>query len=346
MNFLLFGAGAIGTYLGGSLALQHHRVVFLERPEVVTGLRERGLRLELGPAAVFTVAPSAFQACATLEEALSCGPFDAAIFALKSFDTAAALEAMTPHAASLPPVLCLSNGVDNEPALASLLGQERVIAGVVTSAVGRRGPGDILLERRRGIGIAATHPLAPQLSAAFCAAGLNARLYSNAAAMKWSKLITNLLGNATSAILDMTPAEIFAHPALYRLETAMVREALAVMQGLGIRPVNLPKTPVRLLTWAVRLPEGVGRPLLRRAIGSGRGGKMPSFHIDLHSGRGRSEVAWLNGAVVRAGERVGVRTPVNRFLTDTLLALTRGEIPRATYARQPEKFLAQLRQTP
>lgn len=342
MNFLLFGAGAIGAYIGGSLARQNHRVVFLEQPEAARRLRERGLRLQLAPDDVFVLPPTFFTVCSSLAEALGQSPFDAAIFALKSFDTAAALEQMRPHAASLPPVLCLSNGVDNEPALASLLGQERVIAGVVTSAVGRRAPGDVVLERRRGIGIATTHPLARPLITAFCAAGLNARPYPNAAAMKWSKMLTNLLANATSAILDMTPANIFAHPGLYRLEIAMLREALAVMQALRLPVVNLPRTPVRLLAWAVRLPESLARPLLRRAVGGGRGGKMPSFHIDLHSGRGRSEVEWLNGAVVRYGEHVGVKTPINRLLTDILLALTRGDLPRDAYAHQPEKLLARL----
>ena len=51
---------------------------------------------------------------------------------------------------------------------------------------------------------------------------------------------------------------------------------------------------------------------------------------------------WLNGAVVRAGQRLGIPTPLNKLLTDTLLALTHGELPLETYARQPEKFLEKL----
>jgi 2-dehydropantoate 2-reductase len=88
------------------------------------------------------------------------------------------------------------------------------------------------------------------------------------------------------------------------------------------------------------MPVTISRPLLTQAIGSGRGGKMPSFHIDLHGGRGQSEVDYLNGAVVRFGERTGVPTPVNRMLNETLLRLTRGEIPLEQFSRQPEKLLA------
>ena len=81
---------------------------------------------------------------------------------------------------------------------------------------------------------------------------------------------------------------------------------------------------------------------MRQAIGAGRGGKMPSFHIDLYSGRGKSEVEWLNGAVVRYGQKAGVKTPVNKVLTDILLALTHGDLSLDTYARQPEKLLSQI----
>jgi 2-dehydropantoate 2-reductase len=175
------------------------------------------------------------------------------------------------------------------------------------------------------------------------AAGLNARLFTSAADMKWSKMLTNLVANATSAILDMSPAKIFAHPGLYRLEIGQLRECLRVMAAEGIKVVDLPGTPVRLLAFAVRyLPLSVSRPLLGRAVGGGRGEKMPSFHIDLYSGRGRSEVDFLNGAVVQAGERAGVPTPVNALLYGRLRALTKEEIPLAQYRGQPEKLLKEL----
>ena len=66
---------------------------------------------------------------------------------------------------------------------------------------------------------------------------------------------------------------------------------------------------------------------------------MPSFHIDLHSGRGKSEVDYLNGAVVRSGERLGIPTPVNRWLNKTLLSLTQGSLPLDIYSHNPEKYI-------
>ncbi|NWG07808.1 MAG: ketopantoate reductase family protein [Chloroflexi bacterium] len=348
LKVLTFGAGAIGTYIGGSLALAGHQVVFVEQPKIVEDLRQRGMRLDLTldvrrrTKEASRLDPSAFVIVSSLDDALRYGPFDVALFALKSFDTPAALEGLKPFADKIPPVLCLSNGVDNEPLIADVLGRDKVIYGTVTSAIGRRGAGDIVLERLRGMGVARGHPMSEKLNSALDKAFLNSRLFDDAASMKWSKMLTNLLANPTSAILDMTAGEVFANRDLYKVEIAMLKECLAVMEAQRIKVVDLPGTPVRALAFATKLPLWLSKLLLGRAAGAGRGGKMPSFHIDLHSGRGKSEVEFLHGAVVRAGEKFNVPTPVNKTLTNTLLALTNKEIPLEEFARKPEKLLRLL----
>ena len=348
MKILTFGAGAIGTYIGGSLALAGQQVVFVERPKVVEELRQRGLRLDLTldkrqkTKEASRVVPSSFVIVSTLAEALRYGPFDVGLFALKSFDTEAALEGMQPFVGKTPPILCLSNGVSNEPAIAEALGKDKVIYGTVTSAIGRRGAGDIVLERLRGVGIAKGHALSEKLNSALDNAYLNSRLFDHANSMKWSKMLTNLIANPTTAILDMTAGEVFANKDLYQLEIDMLRECLAVMEAQGFEVVDLPGIPVRALTFATKLPIWLSKPLLSRAAGAGRGAKMPSFHIDLHSGRGKSEVEYLHGAVVRAGETFNVPTPVNKLLTETLVALTNKEIPLEEFAHKPEKLLAKI----
>src|SRR4030095_4543370 len=181
-----------------------------------------------------------------------------------------------------------------------------------------------------------------KVNAALDAAYLNSRLFEDAASMKWSKMLTNLIANPTSAILDMTAGEVFANKDLYRLQIYMLQECLAVMDAQGFKVVNLPGTPVRALAFATKLPLWLSKPLLGRAAGAGRGSKMPSFHIDLHSGRGKSEVAYLHGEVVRAGEKYNVPTPVNKVLTDTLIALTNKDIPLQDFAHKPEKLLAKI----
>ena len=348
LKILTFGAGAVATYIGGSLALAGHQVVLVGRQKSMDELRDRGLRLDLTldprrqTRDAFVIHSPAVVIVSELEDALRYGPFDLALFAPKSFDTQSALADLKPYAEKLPPLLCLSNGVSNEPAIALALGKDKVIYGTVTTAIGRRGIGDIVLEKLRGIGVAKGHALSEKIHHALNAAYLNSRLFDDAASMKWSKMLTNLIANPTSAILDMTAAEIFASMDLYKLEIEMLKECLAVMEAQGIEVVDLPGTPVRALAFATTLPLWLSKPLVGRAAGAGRGGKIPSFHIDLHSGRGKSEVEYLHGEVVRAGEKLNVPTPVNKVLTETLLALTKKEIPLEEFAHKPEKLLAKL----
>ena len=349
LNVLVFGAGAIGTYFGGSLILAGHNIVFVEQPKMVTELRERGLRLDLtvderrNTKEVFVIESRSFVIEPSLEDALRFGPFDVALFALKSFDTTAALEGMKPFADKLPPMLCLSNGVENEQSIAQALGADKVIYGTVTTAIGRRGAGDIVLEKLRGVGVAAGNPLSEKLVSALDGAFLKSRLYPEPHGMKWSKMLTNLIANPSSAILNMTAAQVFSNKKLYKLEIEMLSECLAVMAAQKLQVTDLPGTPVKALALATKLPLWLSKPFLARAAGSGRGAKMPSFHIDLYSGRGQSEVEYLHGAVVRAGKEFNISTPVNELLTGILLALTNKEIPLEEYANQPEKLLSKVK---
>ena len=340
MRFLFIGAGAIGTYVGGSLATAGHRVTYSEQPAAAAAIAQQGLRLTRDghsiPVRDFAVFSSAAQAMAA-------GPHDVAVFALKSFDTAAALDGLQATGADLPPVLSLQNGVDNEPLIAERLGADRVISGTVTTAVGKPGLGQVVEEKRRGIGIALNHPLSARLIAALNEAGLNGIGYPHPGPMKWSKLLTNLTGNATSAILDEPVSTLFSDSRLYEVEIAVLRECLAVMAALGFRPVDLPGTPVRALALAAtRLPRFIAQPGLTKLLGGGRGDKMPSFHIDLYSGRGQTEVRYLNGAVAHYGADHGVPTPVNTVLTRTLEALSSGEQDLETYRHNPDALLALL----
>ena len=340
MRFLFLGAGAIGTYIGGSLAAAGQEVAFVEQPGPAEAIARDGLVVESASGTKVVRDTTLFTDAGA---ALDAGPWDVAVFALKSFDTAEAVEQLLATGRRLPTILSLQNGVDNEATIADRLGANRVIAGTVTTAIAKPGIGHVVEETHRGVGIALGHGLSTSLIAALDAAGLTAQGFPSAGSMKWSKLLTNLQGSATSAILDLPVSAVFRDPRLHAVETAALRECLAVMRALGLAPVDLPGTPVRLLAFAVeRLPRFVTRPIFTRLLGGSRGHKMPSLHIDLHAGRHRSEVGFLHGAVVRHGAAVGVPTPVNAVLTSVLEGLTDGTEGIETFRRRPEALLSRL----
>ena len=318
MKYLIIGAGAIGTYIGGSLLRSGQHVVFLEREELIQKLHNNGIRINLEDE---VYSSSNIQVFSDIHQALS-DPVDIVVFAMKSFDTELAAKMLLPVKDKFKAVLCLQNGVENEKKIAGYIGEEKVIGGSVTSAIERLDSGQATLEKKRGIGITNSHILSRSIVNEFNIAGLNAKLFPNLMDLKWSKMLSNLLGNATSAILNMTPAEVFGSPEVYKIEYLEMMEAVNVMEGLGIHVVNLPGVPMRLLLLVMlRLPIAISRPLLGKVLGSGRGGKMPSFHIDLHSGRKVLESSFLNGAISRNGLIAKIPTPVNDVLDQKLQQL-------------------------
>ena len=141
--------------------------------------------------------------------------------------------------------------------------------------------------------------------------------------------------------VDLPPDLVFAHRRLFTLERSAFCEARAVMHALGLQAVNLPGYPVPLLAWGIcSLPLWLLQPIFQRMIVRGRGGKMPSLHVDIERGRKSSEVEFLNGAVVKEAQGLGMEVPANEALYSTLTGLVSGEIPWEEYRGQPERLLA------
>lgn len=341
LRIVVVGAGAVGGWAGGRLALAGHHVTLVGRQRLADAVAAGGLRLRWPDGEV--IVPNV-QVVTLAAEAASHGPFDLALFTVKTYDTDAASAEMRAADLGRPTILSLQNGVRGEELLGEAFGAERVIAGTELNPISSPQAGTVVLEKwRGGIGLA---PLLPGASVErwvqlFDEAVLPTRAYADYRAMKWSKLLLNLIGNASAAILDVTTVEVFADARLLRLEVEMLREAVAVMRGLGLKAVALPGYPVPLLAWGVRwAPPFLLGPIMRRLVAGGRGEKPPSLLLELRRGRQRSEVADLNGAVVRAGEQLGLPTPVNRALTETLSRLVEGRIQPESARRQPGVLLA------
>jgi len=328
-SILIIGAGAIGCLVGGKLAMASQGVTLVGRRAFVEQVRAQGLKLtdEQGTHIVRNVRP-----VASIQEAYdrSEGAFDLAIFTVKSYDTAAAAaeyrQALRDTGAPPPIFLSVQNGVGNEEVLAQIAEAAAVVAGSITTPVSVEGPGAIHVDKPRyGLGLAPwreVRAVFDDVCALMELAGFAVQRYHSAASMKWTKLLMNMMGNATCAILDEPPEAIFTDNRMVDLEITAWREALAVMAASHIAPVDLDGYPFGKLAPLIRYaPRALLRPVLRKQIGGARGGKMPSLHIDLHANKGKSEVRWLNGAVVERGRQVGLSTPVNALLTDTLLRL-------------------------
>jgi 2-dehydropantoate 2-reductase len=329
MRFLILGAGAIGTWIGANLVMARQSVTFVGRAPFVQAACAQGIHVTLPGGETWRLRD--LDVATSLAEALQrpSSGCDAILLCMKSFalDGAIAELRECAEASSNASLLAFQNGVGSEEKLAAVFGEQRVVAATLTSPISMEGPAAVRLERLGGgVGLAALTLRAGErwqmTQAMACAPLLAVRTYADWRAMKWSKLLLNLIGNATSALLGASPAEIYANRRLFAVEMRMLREAVAVMDAHApaIEAVNLPGYPARVLAFALRvLPYGLLQPILARRVARGRGNKMPSLYDDVAHRTGRSEVTALNGAVVAAGRRLGVPTPVNAALTEMVL---------------------------
>ena len=352
MNILIIGAGAIGCLVGGKLAQSGATLTLVGRPRLAEIIQRQGLVLR-DPQGNSTTVDN-MRIVGTIAKAFASGdlPYDLAIFTVKSYateETLAELVADVQATSSMMPLmLSLQNGVGNEEAMATAVGAANVLAGSITTPVSVVQPGVIQVEKAQfSIGLGAWQPALvyeqiATLQHVFQNAGFTVQIYPDAACLKWTKLLMNLVGNATSAILDEAPTALFADPALVDVEIEALRETLRVMRQARIKPVNFGRYRFKLLAPLIQIaPKPLLRQFLRAQTGA-RGDKMPSLQIDLNAGKGQSEVGWLNGAVVRTGQAIGVATPVNQVLTDTLLNLVQGPEQRASWRNNHARLLAAL----
>ena len=310
MRILVVGAGAVGSFLAWVLARAGEDVVLLRRGAGAPS-----------PADLVVVGPSGASRHARVtvagvaDDVRDDDAVDVAIVAVKQYDVPAALEEL----AALPAtaVVTTQNGIGAEEAAADARPGGVVIAASLTASVERDADDRVRWLRRGGLGLAPfvgdARTVAERLAVAFRAGSLSTDLLADARAMKWSKLLANLVANATSGLLDLDSTTIYAHPGLFDVERAQLREALAVMRAIALRPVDIPGARVQLLALATALPTPLARLALRRVVGSARGGKDPSLRGAVEAG-GRTEIAWLNGAVAREATRLGVPAPVNARL--------------------------------
>lgn len=335
MQVLVFGTGAVGAYLGARLKQSGEDVTFLARPAWAEAIRRDGLHVE-GTGRSETTRGA--QVLTELPTGFNLGPDSAVLLTVKAYDCDAAAVAIRDRITGTPPVICLLNGIGNEERLEALLGEGRVTGATLTTAVSAPAPGVIRIERERGAAFERT-PAGLRVGDAFRRAGLPTRVFDDRGSVKWSKLPTNMLANASSAILDWTAGQAMADPGIYRIEVESIREAMRVMQRLGHRLVNLPGVPVRWLARSLLLPPWVSQPWLSRVVARGRGAKRPSLHFDI--GRGRSEAPWLHGPIRDHGRRLGISTPANETLLEILMDLVEGRADPTTWRHRPSALIEQ-----
>ena len=131
MRVAVMGSGGTGGYYGGLLALNGNDVTFLARGAHLAALREKGLKVK-SPHGDFAIQPAQ-----ATDNAQQVGQVDWVLFTVKTYDTAAAMDAMRPLVGAATTIVTMQNGVESYDQLAAAFGKEKVIVAPtqITSAI-------------------------------------------------------------------------------------------------------------------------------------------------------------------------------------------------------------------
>ena len=301
MRILVFGAGAIGSLVGGALS-RHHAVTLVARPTPAETIRRSGLRIH-GKTELH-VHPD------VVERATEAEAPDVVVIAVKSHDTPAALEALRPFWSSAL-FLSLQNGLGNVELLAS--SAERVLGGVTYNGVTFMGPGEV---EHAGEGDTVLGPVrgaafaeAESFAAALRECGLPATTTWDIQTALWSKAVLNAVFNPLTGLLGLKSGALIESPYLMECAEDIVDEAVAVARAQDVR---LERSSILQRVRAVSLATAEN---------------LSSMLQDLERGR-RTEIDAINGAIARLAGEMGLSAPVNRLLALMVKAAEERETQR------------------
>ncbi len=221
-----------------------------------------------------------------------CPQTRAALVLVKSWQSGRAAGQLAVCLAQDGLALTLQNGLGNREILEKTLGAQRVAAGATTLGATLVGPGQVRLAGE-GITSLAPHPRLEPLANMLRSAGFKLEFTSNLESLLWGKLLINAAINPLTALLRCPNGELLTRPPAYDLLKSVVAETARVISALGI---SLPYPD------ALAAVENTAR---RTAA------NRSSMLQDVLRGA-PTEIEAINGAVVRAGERCGMPTPLNR----------------------------------
>ena len=291
MNIAILGAGAMGSAIGALLHKAGNPVTLIDvsRP-TLEAVRTRGLIIQNKAGEQETVRVQ------ITDTPASVGVVDLLLVFVKCYHTEAAVQGARSLVGPGTSILSLQNGWGNAPRIASIAGEERVLAGVTYHSATVLGPGHVLhsnkgktvfgeLDGRMTDRVA-------RIEEAFRSSGLEVESSGQVLTEIWKKLALNCATLPTTSLLRFYAGQLVEHEGTLKLMRAILAEVVqvAAAQRIAISEEERWETITSLLARAA--------------------GAKSSMLQDVENSR-RTEIDVINGAIVEAGRRLGIPTPSN-----------------------------------
>ena len=299
MRIAVFGAGGVGGYFGGRLALAGNDVSFIARGRHLEAMRSGGLRVDSikGDFHLFPVSAT--------DDPSQVGVVDAVLLAVKAWQVPEAARSMKPLIGPETVVLPLENGVEAPSQLAEELGRDHVLGGMCQIISFIAEPGHIKhtgvephialgeLDNRRSERVLKLHKTLVD-------AGISAEIPDDIVARMWEKFVFIASVSGMGAVTRASIGALREYPGTREMLLRAIEEMVEVAKALGVRLRG--DIVERTMAFVDSLPYS----------------STASMQRDIMAGR-PSELESQNGAVVRFGRSVGVETPVHSFIYNSLI---------------------------
>ena len=294
MRIAVIGAGGVGGYFGGRLALAGHDVQFLARGRHLAAIQADGLTVECEGGPLRVAAPNVTADPAALQ------PAEVVLVTVKLWDLA---QTGRDIAASIGPdtvVIPFQNGVEAIDLLSEAIPRERIAGGVAYIAATISAPGVVTItgtmaRLRFGPMDEAQRPALQRFAEACKAAGIDADLSIDIRRTLWEKFIFLTAFSGVTAVSRQPAGVIRGDQHLRDTVQASMLETLRLAHANGIAlPNGFIEAQMKFLD---TLPESMRSSMLN----------------DLNAGN-RLEAPWLCGAVARMYAARGSEAPINRTL--------------------------------
>ena len=316
MQLAIYGAGSTGCYLGGLLQLCGHDVSLICRQRIRDSIIEAG-----GISLTDYTGQNEKVMPAELITQLAGETFDAVFVTLKCHQLEAAVADLKRLAEDGAQLFFMQNGLGSLDTVQHQLPNNAVWQGItpfnilsLDNARFHRGTEGAFVLHRTWI----TEQLAEQLGAI----GFPCELHRDMKPLIYGKLLLNL-NNALNAVADQPIKTQLENRKLRRLYAAAQREWLQVATAEGVELGQFTAVKPAWMPTILSLPNWLFLRLAKAMLDIDPHARS-SMWEDISMGR-KTEIEFLNEAVVRRGEKLGLDTPVNRKISALIHNLERGD---------------------
>jgi 2-dehydropantoate 2-reductase len=303
MKIVIVGPGSVGLLFAGLFLKSKEEVWILDRDASrANRIRKSGIRIE-GLTSVKIADPKITSDPDELKDS------DFWFICVKSYDTKNVIKKIKECVSDSAFVVSLQNGVGNVELLAEAFGRDRVLAGVTNmgatllaeGVVRHAGEGETVVGRLDGalcVGL-------KDLRELFGKSRIAIKISKDVMGILWSKLVINVGVNALSAVTRLKNGKLLDYEGARSIMREAVTEAVKVAKRKRIRLIY---------------DDMLART---ESVCEATADNISSMLQDVLNKK-KTEIDFLNGVIVRQGESLGIKTPVNALLVDLIKTIESG----------------------